>query len=70
MVVFLLSALYSFPTNSISAKSLNKLDSQTIRMFLPKMGLNQNTAKAIMHGPSKYGGINLRNLAEEQGLSR
>ena len=68
--MFLPSVLYSFPANSISSTHLHLLTSKTTRLFLPKLGFNRNTAKAIIYGPTRFGGINMRNLDEEQGLAK
>ena len=68
--IYLPSVLYSFPTNSISSHKLRKLDSQTVRLILPKLGYNRNTAKAIVYGPKQFGGIDLRSLCDKQGLAK
>ena len=68
--IYLPSVLYSFPANSIPPHKLSKLDSATIRLILPKLGYNRNTPKYIVYGPSSLGGLNLRSLNEEQGLSK
>ena len=39
-------------------------------MFLPKLGYNRNTSKAIVYGPTEYGGIDMRIFRHEQGLAK
>ena len=39
-------------------------------MFLPKLGYNRNTSKAVVYGPSEYAGIDLRIFRHEQGLAK
>ena len=68
--MFLPSVLYSFAANSIPSKHLHQLTSQTTRLILPKLGFNRNTAKAIVYEPTKFGGINMQSLDEEQGLAK
>ena len=68
--MFLPSITYSFPANSIAKQDLDKIQSQTTRLFLPRLGYNRNTAKAIVYGPNIYGGIGMRNLWHEQGLAK
>jgi len=34
---------------------------------LPKLKLNRNTSRAIIHGPSRYGGLNMSHVYGEQG---
>ncbi len=34
------------------------------------MKINRNTARSIVHGPAKYGGLMLRNVYCEQGLGQ
>lgn len=68
--IFLPSVMYSFPVNSIKAKYLDKLQDRTTRMFLPKLGYNRNTPKAVVYGPSEYAGIDFRIFRHEQGLAK
>ena len=68
--MFIPSIMYSFPVNSIKSKDLDRIQNKSAQLFLPKLGYNRNTAKAIVYGPKKYGGIDLRLFRHEQGLSK
>jgi hypothetical protein len=39
--------------------------------FLPRMGYNRNTARAVLvYGPERYGGLGIKNLYAEQSLAQ
>jgi hypothetical protein len=38
--------------------------------FLPRMGYNCNTARAIVYGPAEQGGIGIKNLYAEQSQAQ
>jgi len=38
--------------------------------FLPKIGLNRHTARSIVHGPVKFGGLELPDLYTDQGIGQ
>ena len=63
--MFLSSVMYSFPVNSIKAKYIDKLQSRTTRIFLPKLGYNRNTPKAVVYGPIEYARIDFRVFRHE-----
>ena len=68
--IFIPLVMYNFAANSIKAKHLDKLQSKTTCMFLPILGYNRNTSKAIVYGPTEYGGIDMRIFRHEQGLAK
>jgi hypothetical protein len=54
-----LRVTYSLPVNTIPENKLAKLQSQTYRRFLPKLGYNRNMPAAVVHGPSSLGGLDM-----------
>jgi hypothetical protein len=44
--------------------------SPALRAVLPKLHLNRNTARSIIHGPVRYGGMNLPCVYTYQGASQ
>jgi hypothetical protein len=44
--------------------------SQIFRAILPKMHVNHNTSRAIVHGPEELGGLNLPNMYVIQGVDK
>jgi hypothetical protein len=57
--VFFPSVTYSLPVNTIPENKPAKLQSQTYRRFLPKLGYNRNMPAAVVHGPSSLGGLDM-----------
>jgi hypothetical protein len=55
---------------TIPENKLAKLQSQTYRRFLPKLGYNRNMPAAVIHGPSSLEGLDMCPLYEEQGASK
>jgi hypothetical protein len=39
-------------------------------VFLPKVGYNQHTARAVVYGPQECGGIGVKNLYVEQSVKQ
>ena len=39
-------------------------------VFLPKMGYNRTTARAVVYGPEKHGGIGIKSLYAEQSIAQ
>jgi hypothetical protein len=39
-------------------------------VFLPKMGYNRNTARAVVVGPAEQGGIGIKHLYAEQAIKQ
>jgi hypothetical protein len=68
--VFVPSMTYTLPISHHSAKSLATLQSAPTRAALMKIGFNRNTAKRIVYGPSRYGGLGFRDLFVEQGIAQ
>ena len=48
----------------------NAMQSQFYRYALPKMGLNRNTPKAIIHGPREFGGCGIFDIYTEHTIQR
>ena len=61
------SITYSLPFTSLMQKQCKPIQSQVLTGALPKLGYNQNLPRAIVHGPSEYGGINPHPTYQLQG---
>ena len=68
--VFLPSVTYTFPVNLLRESDLLKIQGQAYPKFLPKLGYNRNTPRAIVCGPKSLGGLQLRPLYDEQGAGQ
>jgi hypothetical protein len=49
---------------------LAKLENKALMAFLPKIGYNQHTARAVVYGPEECGGIGIKNLYNEQSIAQ
>jgi hypothetical protein len=61
-LTFCLGALF------LQEKECNLIQGPALRATLSKLHLNRNTARAIIFGPQRYGGLNLPNLYTSQGI--
>jgi hypothetical protein len=68
--VFVPLITYTLPVSHHSPKRLNKLQSAATRATLMKLGFNRNTARRVVYGPSRHGGLGFRDLFVEQGIGQ
>jgi hypothetical protein len=61
---------YQLPALSLSTADCNKLMTPILKAALPKLHLNRNTARSIVHGPVTLGGMALPHLATVQGIDK
>jgi hypothetical protein len=57
---------YSLPVSSFTFKDCSYIQAPALMVTLPKLKINRNTARAIVHGPRKFGGLRLKHLYCEQ----
>lgn len=67
---FLPKIRYQPPLLSLTKHECDKLMSPVYMSLLPKLHVNRNTARAIIHGPEDLGGLNLPNLYVIQGIDK
>ena len=58
---------YPLPANNFSNAQCQKLQSTCDKTFLPRLGINRQTPKAIIHGPATLGGLSFKHVYTEQG---
>ena len=58
---------YSLPVSSFSFKESTYIQAPALMVILPKLKINRNTSRAIVHGPNRYRGLKLRHVYCEQG---
>ena len=58
------------PLLSLSQQDCDKLTSQIFMALLPKLHINRHTARSIVFGAEKYGGLALPNLYITQGVDK
>lgn len=62
--------LYSVPVSTFTKKDCTYLQAPAISAFLSNIGLNQHTARSIVHGPEAYGGLQLPDTYADQGIGQ
>ena len=62
--------LYAAPVSTYTLKQCLFIQAPSMASALPKMGLNHNTSKAILHGSYHYGGLQLPHLHLDQGIGQ
>jgi hypothetical protein len=63
-LTFCLGALF------LQERECDQIQGPALRATLSKLHLNRNTARSIIFGPQRYGGLNLPNLYTSQGISQ
>ena len=58
---------YALPVSTFTFRECGYIQAPALMAILPKLKINRNTARAIIHGPQKFGGIQLRHAYAEQG---
>ena len=57
---------YCLPITTFTDAKCDTIQRPFYRELLPKIGFNRNTARAIIFGPQKFGGMQLMDLKAEQ----
>ena len=68
--VYLPSITYPMPSSCLSDRHCNALQRQFKKVLLSKASYNRCTPNAVVYGSSAYGGIGLRALSTERGVSQ
>jgi hypothetical protein len=55
-LVFISSLKYGLPLTSLSYVQINKIQKYAIDKFVSAMGIDHSTHRALIYGPSEYGG--------------
>jgi len=70
ILYFIQKVGFSLPAMTFMEEKCNFIQSPAVNAVLPKLHLNQHTARSIIFGPSEYGGLNLPNLYCSQGIGQ
>ena len=57
---------YCLPITTFTDKQCNTIQSQFIKVFLNKLGMNRHTPRVVVWGPYHFGGLNIMNVEVEQ----
>jgi hypothetical protein len=60
---------YPLPVTTLSQAQCKKLTSIVAKAALPKCGIMRSFPRALLHGPKKYGGLEVPDFFVEQGIS-
>lgn len=60
---------YPLPVTTLNQKQCNRLTSILSKTALPRCGFMRSFPRALLHGPKKFGGLEIPNLYIEQGIS-
>lgn len=61
---------YSIPAVNIKETVLNKIQAKALESFVPELGYNRTFTRAVIFGPSKFGGASIPHLNTEDSANR
>jgi hypothetical protein len=69
--IYLPAVAYLLVATHFQDRDLNKIKNKALMTFLPKIGYNQNTPRAVVYGPAKCEGLlGIKNLYVEQSVKQ
>lgn len=68
--IYIPSISYSLVTTNLSPKLMADIQSKAMLAFLPAMGYERTFPRAVVFGPSKFGGLNLCRLYTETCIAK
>jgi hypothetical protein len=68
--IYIPGVTYPSVATYLEEKELVKIENKAIMVFLPKMGYNRTTARAIVYGPAEQRGIGIKSLYAEQSIAQ
>jgi hypothetical protein len=60
--IYIPAIAYLLVATHFQEKDLNKIKNKAHMTFLPKIGYNRHTPRAVVYGPAECGGIGIKNL--------
>ena len=68
--IYIPAIAYPLVATYLTEDALTRIENKALVTFLPKMGYNRNTARAVIYGPEKMGGVGIKNLYVEQSIEQ
>ena len=68
--IWLPSVGYPLACSSLTTAQLSKIQNSAIRDFLPHLGFARSFPRAVLYGPTQFGGFGLRTLHAHQGIEQ
>jgi len=70
VIYFIPKICYQLPLLSLTRQQCESLMFIVLEALLPKLHINRNTSRAIIHGPDCLGGMGIINLYTHQGIQK
>jgi ribonuclease HI len=70
MTFFLPKIRFPLPALTLTEQQCAKIQSPALNALLPKLHFNRHTARSIIHGPIKFGGVNLPHVYTYQCIGQ
>jgi folate-dependent tRNA-U54 methylase TrmFO/GidA len=67
---YMASISYGTAATSLTYKECEEIQPPVVNAILPKMGINRNTARTVVFGTIKYGGLGLDHLSAVQSFAQ
>jgi hypothetical protein len=64
-LVYIASLKYGLPSTSLSYNQITAIQRYAADKFISAMGIDHSTHRALIYGPSEYGGFGIRHLYTE-----
>lgn len=61
---------YALPISTFTQRECTFIQAPAKSALLPKIGINRNTSKNIIHGPHQFGGLQLQDIYTDQGIGQ
>jgi hypothetical protein len=65
--IYIPAITYGLPATNLSKSFLDKIQSQALQTFLPRIGLNKHHPRSSLFAPTTIGGLGMINMYTEQG---
>ena len=69
-MIYTSAMLYSLPSVNIGEKDLNKIQYKALEQFVPALGYNRGFPRAVLLGPTDYGGAAIPHLYTECNIQK
>jgi hypothetical protein len=64
-LVYVSSLKYGLPSTSLSYPKISEIHRYAVDKFISAMGIDHSTHRALIYGPTEYGGFGVRHLYTE-----
>jgi hypothetical protein len=68
--MYIPAVAYLFVATYMEEKELVKVENKALMTFLPRMGYNRNTVRAVVYRPKRNRGLGIKNLYADQSVAQ